>query len=422
MNISAGIRRILGNGHDVEAAISGIRNRYDEDNHEVGANILETANRYRRYQQLALIDPYVSTSLLKLGLTIGRGFETYVEDGGAREAKELVDGWAAEVNLDMAVASIGRLLARDGTVVLYMPRKGDTITALQPLPMQYATLLPRGMKPKQATGQVLKGEVELAVLNESGTPTTFSRDEFALFRLNHEGTLMADILGRQALGIYGVSLLEPIDRTIKHRLDILEGYTRAIRRYGIGRLHIDYKAVESLIEQGRYEEAKGIMDKVKLSMEQLEQNEDIVGAGFEVKPITTGQSIDIVGIKESLERDIAVGLLQDELTTGKASGSTFASSYVAQTDRILVLQSIQRQIRRVLEREVIGRQCELWGLEPSVKLKFDELVKPKRELRDMLKLYLNGVLTESELRESVGLAPRSDAQERQDTVVSAAGR
>ena len=404
MNISAGIKRILGNGHDVEAAISGIRNRYDEDNHEVGANILETANRYRRYQQLTLIDPYVATSLLKLGLTIGRGFETYVEEGD-EQPKDAIDEWAAQVNLDMAVAAIGRLLARDGTVVLYMPVRGDTITALQPLPMQYTTLLPRGVQPKAATGQILKGDVDTAVLNETSTPTTFSRDEFALFRLNHEGSLMTDILGRQTLGIYGTSLLEPIDRTIKHRLDILEGYTRAIRRYGIGRLHIDYKAVESLIEQGRYEEAKGIMDKVKLSMEQLEQNEDIVGAGFEVKPITTGQSIDIVGIKESLERDIAVGLLQDELTTGKASGSTFASSYVAQTDRILVLQSIQRQIRRVLEREVIGKQLELWGMDTIVKLQFDDLVQHEINIRDALELNLNAKISDRELRGIAGLPP-----------------
>ncbi len=404
MDIGTSIRRIMGGG-EVEAAISGIRKRYDDDE-TVGATYLTTSNRYVRYQQLTLIDPYVATSLLKLGLTLGRGFETYVEEGRNETLKEEIDSWAAEVNLDAAVATIGRLLARDGTVVLYMPRRGDTITALQVLPMQYTTLLPRGVKPKTHPAGILKGDVERAVLNEAATPTVFARDEFALFRINHEGYTCQDIMGRQTLGIYGISLLEPIDRTIKHRLDILEGYARGIRRYGIGRLHIDYKAVQSLIEQGRYEEAKAVMDKVKSSIEQLEQNEDIVGAGFEVKPITTEQAIDIVGIKESLERDIAVGLLQDEATTGKAAGTTFASSYVSQSDRLMVLESMQRQIRRVLERDVIGRQCELWGYEPIVRIRFDELIKPKRDPKDMLELYLNGVITEEELRESVGLPPR----------------
>ncbi|MHC1602059.1 MAG: hypothetical protein ACXQS4_02390, partial [Methermicoccaceae archaeon] len=173
---------------DVEAAISGIRKRYDDD-YKVGDAYLETSNRYVRYQQLTLIDPYVATSLLKLGLTLGRGFETYSDDENLKEA---IDGWAAEVNLDAAVASIGRLLARDGTVVVYMPCKGDTISTLQLLPMQYTTLLPKGVKPKQMTGAVLKGDIDTAVLNESGTPTTFEREEIAIFRLNHEGYTCTD--------------------------------------------------------------------------------------------------------------------------------------------------------------------------------------------------------------------------------------
>jgi len=408
MNISASIKRLFQHD-DVGASIGGLKNRYDEDSHEVGAYTTEKrgANRYKRYQQLALIDPYVSTSLLKFGLTIGRGYETYVEgEEKTNQAKDEIDKWAAEVNLDMAVSAIGRLLARDGTVVLYLPRKGNTITALQPLPMQYTTLLPKGVSPKATGVNTLKGDVEMAVLNENtAKPTTFSRDEFALFRLNHEGTVMTDISGRPTLGIYGVSLLEAVDRTIKHRQDIIEGYTKAIRRYGIGRLHIDHKALEPLVAEGRLEEVNKILTAVKAEMAEIEQNEDLVGVGFDVKPITTGQSIDIVGIKESLERDIAVGLLQDETTTGKASGSTFASSYVAQTDRILVLQSIQRQIRRVLEREVIGRQLELWGMDTIVKLQFDDLVQHEINIRDALELNLNTKISDRELRGIAGLPP-----------------
>jgi len=390
---------------DIEAAISGITKRYDDD-HEVGDVLLDTSNRYVRYQQLTLIDPYVATSLLKLGLTIGRGFETYAEGADAEATKEMIDEWAREVNLDAAVATIGRLLARDGTVVVYMPRRGDTITALQPLPMQYTTLLPRGVKPKSHPTNILKGDVEMAVLNEAATPTVFERDEFALFRLGHEGYTCSDILGRQTLGIYGISLLEPISRTIKHRLDILEGFARAVKRYGIGRLHIDYHALEPLLEAGRYSEAKTIMDKVREEMERLQQNEDIVGTGFEVKPLFTKFDLDIVEIKESLERDIAVGLLQNEITMGKASGSTYASSYVSERDRLMVLESMQRQIRRVLEREVIGRQCELWGYLPCVRIRFDALTEPRSDVRGLLELYLNGIITEAELRERVGLAPK----------------
>ena len=72
----------------------------------------------------------------------------------------------------------------------------------------------------------MKGDIEKAVLMESeagnNKHTTMDRDEFALIRLFHEGDFTKDILGRET---YGVSLLEPLTRTLKNHTDLTEGFS-----------------------------------------------------------------------------------------------------------------------------------------------------------------------------------------------------
>ncbi|RLG22216.1 hypothetical protein DRN72_02575 [Methanosarcinales archaeon] len=350
----------------IQASLSAIP-RITSDDYRVGNYYLDTSNRFIRYEQLSQIDPYVATSLLKLGLTISSGFEL---SGGVKELEK----WAVGVNLDHVIATVARLLARDGTVVLHLEWDGDTISSLTPLPMRYITLLPKGVRPKEIPTHILKGRVDRAVVQEESVPTVFNREEFALFRLFPEGNVCTDIMGRTTLGLYGISLLDPIDRIVKYKLDLLEGFTKAVRRYGMGRLHIDMKGLEPLLHEGRFEEIKKVLDDVKEEMQKLEQNEDIVGVGFEVKPLTpTTGATDILGLKESLERDIAIALLQSEITTGKARGSTYASSYVSEKDRLNVLMSMQRQIKRVFERDVLIPQMRAWGYDEMVEMRFSPL-------------------------------------------------
>ncbi|MHC1625258.1 MAG: hypothetical protein ACXQS2_04600 [Methermicoccaceae archaeon] len=352
------------------ASLSGVpRIRHDE--HVVGNYYLNTTNRFIRYEQLACADPYVSTGLIRLGLTVAGGLKVEVE--GTPSLKEDVYEWADGLGLSPMMGVIARLLARDGTVVLHIGWEGDTITSLTPLPMAHTTLLPKGVKVGEMPPHMLRGEVRTAVLSEMSSPTVFDRSEFSLFRLFPHGYTCEDIIGRQTLGIYGVSLLEPLERTVKYRLDLLESFAQSARRHGLGRLYINLKAMEPLLAEGRHGEIKQVIDDVKREMAGLEQNQDIVGVGLDVRPIGTPEGLDIVPIKESLERDIAIGLLQSEVTTGKAKGSTYASSYVSERDRLRVLNAIRRHIAAVLEHEVVRPQIAAWGYGSEARLKLDAL-------------------------------------------------
>ena len=105
--------------------------------------------------------------------------------------------------------------------------------------MQYTTLLPEGITPGQKVKELIKGDVEKAVLMESEATknkhTTMDRDEFALIRLFHEGYFTKDIFDRENYGLYGVSLLESLTRTLKNHIELTEDFSRNMQRYGVGR-------------------------------------------------------------------------------------------------------------------------------------------------------------------------------------------
>ena len=67
--------------------------------------------------------------------------------------------------------------------------------------MQYTTLPPDGIIPGQKITELMKGDIEKTVLIESEASkqkhTTMDREEFALFRLFHEGYFTKDILNIQ---------------------------------------------------------------------------------------------------------------------------------------------------------------------------------------------------------------------------------
>ena len=132
-----------------------------------------------------------------------------------------------KIQLRNKAQNIARCVVRDGTAVAYLPINQKTgIETIHIQPMQYTTLLPEGITPGQKVKELMKGDIEKAVLMESeagkNKHTTMDRDEFVLIRLFHEGDFTKDILGRET---YGVSLLEPLTRTLKNHTDLTEGFS-----------------------------------------------------------------------------------------------------------------------------------------------------------------------------------------------------
>ena len=211
-----------------------------------------------------------------------------LEAKGNRSLQQEMDEWAYRTGLKNKYQNIARCLVRDGTTAVYLPaEKKGGIKEIEILPMKYITLLPQGITPGTSVNTLLKGEVEKIILNESRSTehnikhTAFERDETALFRIFHEGYFMKDNMGRETYGLYGVSMLEPVERPIKNLLDLNEGYATYMRRYGVGRLFINVPLIEQMRAEGRYGEAKDLLEDIIASQRKLAPNEDIIGGGTE---------------------------------------------------------------------------------------------------------------------------------------------
>lgn len=402
-------------GKTVRAAIVGMPRRTstkDEPTLRFGDFEIDNTNPFIKYEQLGSVD-IVSDAIDRVALEIASGFELYVENDNAR-AQDILDevnAWAAEVNLDALLFNIAREFIEKGTVCVYLPQKKGKIETLEILPMRYVTLLPEGVSPGSMPTYILKGEIKTIYIQEGlkGTEIkqqNYERDEVAIFRHNHKTHFFKDVKGRMTYGMYGRSFLDKIEWRLEKYFDLLESYRRFVNRYGYGRLFINYHVLEEMLREGRYKEVESILKDATEKQAQIEENQDFIGTGFQVQQLETKTGLDILGMKESLERDIATALLQSEVTSGKARGTTFASAYLTEEDRIRVLESLRRQIRRTLEREVIRKQLQLLGYEDvMVKIRFDPLKTEKYDLRTLVEAYSLDLITMAEWRERAGFPP-----------------
>jgi hypothetical protein len=402
--------------------LMGASSAYDlKSRDETGATTLfgeyriDNKNQYLRYSQLSLITPHTFIPLAKLGLSIISGFRLDAAEG-AENIETDISTWADNIHLRNKIQNIARCTVRDGTALAYLPENKNTgIETIHIQPMQYTTLLPEGIIPGQEVTTLMKGDIAQAVLMESQAQnqkhTTMERDEFALFRLFHEGYFTKDILNRETYGIYGVSLLEPLTRTIKNLSDLTEGFSSNMRRYGVGRLHINLPLVEKLRAEGKYEKAKTLLQDTIASIQKLSPNQDLVTGGAEATPIPGTQAPGVREMKQSYEKDIHIGLLQSGVSMGDTKGSTYASGYLAEEDRYIILESIQELIRQTVQTEIIDKQLDHLGQEPgAVQVKVDKLDVPYVDYNTLTDARINGDITEKEYRLALGF-PEEKTQE-----------
>jgi len=385
-------------------------------------------NTFEKYAQLSIITPHVFIPLIKLGLSTVSGLKLELPPEpmgtGSDDLLIKMTEWAQYIGLANKVQNIARCMMRDGTTVVSIGREPiDTtimnrdiinptngITALSVLPMQYMTLLTEAESTGVKKGVLIKGDPTIAILNEAKKTADaglvrFERAEFALFRLFNEGYFMNDILGRETYGIYGASLIEPITRPIKGLLDLTEGFGAYMRRYGINRLNINLPIVEDLRREGRYEEAKTILQDTIGAMKKLGAHEDMVSGGADVTAISSGAVPSVRDMKESYEADIQVGLLQSPLTMGKASGTTYASGFLSEADRMVIVESIQAIILDVVQAEIINPQLIAYGAtNGAVIVTAVDLTVPVIDPQVMTDARLNNDITMGEYRASLGLS------------------
>ena len=399
----------------VKASLSGIRRQSTENAKEIkiGDFVIDNSNPFKKYQQFGSLD-IVSNPLDKAALEMTSEFKIYSEDKNQEKDMVQLNEWATNIELDMHIFTVIRELLEKGTVVVYVPQQSD-IKELEILPMEYVTLLPKGIKPGATPDHLIKGKVEKIIVNEDSTSSevkkdTLKRKEVMLYRFKHKTHHFNDIKNRATFGIYGQSIIQKVEWRLEYYFNLLESYKKFIKRYGYGRLFFNSQFMAKLLESESYETFKKMRDDMIKEQETMEENQDILGIGMEAKQLETGTNLDILGLKESLEQDIASMLFGSEISTGKQKATTYASAYVVDQNRIRILESYKKQIKHPIE-QLVRKQAENMGIKntENIKVQFSKLDTARYSAREIAELCTKTVIDEDEGRELLGLKPRIKA-------------
>lgn len=361
-----------------------------------GISNFDTTNRFRYYQQLTTASPYVSVPLNKLGMMIPKGLTL---DGKPAILKDFTK-WAQKTILIEQAGTIARLLCRDGTII-GRPNGDIGKFYFYPALMSQTTILPEGIKPKSKPTDIMQPPDGTVYTNEGlRGQAEVKLEELVIGRINAWDYVQEDIKKRETYGLYGASLLDPLELSIRNLLNINKGYVTFVKRYGMGRYHYDHVMLEKLTEAGIItpDDAAKYHDEWLEDNKNLSENEDISAVGLKINPIDAKGSLDVMGFKESLETEIQIGLFQSPLTMGKASGTTYASSYLVEEDRLVVLEGLQTITKSLLQEHVNRRLLKMGKQEDLITVEFEELSRIKLTASEVQEMYNTGVVERDEYR------------------------
>lgn len=366
----------------------------------------DQTNRFTFYQQLSTCNPHVSTGLNKLGLSLVKGMSF---DGKRTTVKEFKE-YAKKANFTNQIQTIARILCRDGTYIakpVYGANGGNF--RLVPFLMPYSTILPEGINPGDTPKTIMQHGKELektrfCVYEKQDGEEVLEWDQVVYGNYNEYDSVQTDIKNRKTYGLYGSSLLVPLIPSIQNLLDIDQGFISFVKKYGNGRYIFNFRLVEELVKQEiiNPEDGQGIIDDWCEKHKHLSENEDIVGAGIEVYTPDPKGSLNITEFKRSLETEIQIGLFQSPLTMGQASGTTYASSYMVEEDRMLVLEGLQDIIESITNQAINMRLAAIRKPLDSVTVQFEELSLEKLTMTELQEMYNTDVISKSEFRKRGG--------------------
>lgn len=392
-------------GGNILLASTGIT-RADVSTSFGGYTGFDTSNRFAYYSQLARCTPHALTALMKYGLSLVKGLKfgaTYEADA------EEFENWSKRVNFFEQAQTVATLVGLNGTFVGTVTGTVEELR-LRPVLMSKLTILPENVKPGESGNTILEPPVAQFIIDEASNDSrVILKPEMVVYgsSLAYLG-VQYDILNRETYGIYGISLMESIEMSIRYLLAINKGYTAFVSKYGNGRYVFDFAILKDIVDKGimTYSDAQKAVDDWMEKHKNLKQNEDIAGIGLDVKAIDANGSLDVLAFKKSLENDIDIGLFQSPLSMGDSKGSTYAAGYVSENDRMMVLESQQRCVRSILQ-QFVDKRLVLMGKAPgSVWVMIDELSKPIMQASDITEWVGMGIISEEDARAWAGFSKK----------------
>lgn len=358
-------------------------------------------NRFFRYQQLVKSTPYASIGMRKLKTSLTKGLDF---DGKSRRQVEEFRKWAKRTNFIGQVQNVAGSLFRDGTFCGVLNGNNPDTLKLQPLLMAHTTILPDGVTHGQGSKVLLQPPVKEFVINEGSTgeiqEKTYKASEVVYGALDEWDSVQLDIRERETCGLYGESLIDPIELSIRYLHIINQGYVEFVKKYGMGRYSYSFPILERLLEQNIIDFSV-FQTEIETWMEDnknLSQNEDLVGI-VKAEAIDAKGSLDIMEFKKALETDIQLGFLQSDLSMGDSKGSTYAAGYVSENSRMVALENLQLNLSNIVN-DFINRRLVLQNKsEDSVEIIFDELSLPQMTAGEITEWYTTGILTKEQALE-----------------------
>lgn len=360
----------------------------------------QKTNRYVYYQQL-LDSSELASSILR-GM-VSMFLEGLRFDSENEALAQDFNDWAFNTGFKKELLEFGQYCFRDGTFIA--AGGGDYLNfTFTPMLMENVTILPAGIKPKEAAaGKLLKAPAVQILLNEiDPTSTVIPFDPFNVIYVTFERwrKKQLDNMGRNTHGLYGTSLLIPIERHIRAIKLLDEIDLEYMQQAGLGTLLVDMPDLYADLAAKKItsEAADGILASMEEKIGNKAANDILVTYGCKFDTLGMPPSpLDPISLIKRHSEAIRTGMHSTDLTQGDSKGSTYAAGSVSQNVNFLTLEGVREVVLEIV-RQCINLRLRVGGKEPGlVWAEVDPLRIEPLAARDLLEMINSGNAPREEL-------------------------
>lgn len=393
------------------AAIQGLPNTRDTQTpgqEYFGRFEINTSNIFDKYYAIARggMNGQVSRAFINLSLKMTNGITVV----GEERAQDSIDEAMTFIDFKTLSQDISRSLCEMGTVIVPMKDSDGNYTVPKIHPINYITLITEnetiGSIP---TDTLIHGNINRIVhAEEDDGQIIYNREDVALFRFWSGTNYFTDIKGRSTFGLWGESMVPAIETPLKSLMNASYYYDDFIKRYGMGRLHIDMKMLSELYKDDKI--SKDIADNAQqaeaAAFQDIKANEDIITVGEDVEMIDVQQAFDITKFFEFREKQIDRALLQSDIASGTVASGWTGTGAAVSIQELITLQSLRDTFFHTLKNEVVVPYLEDMNISTdSILIYAEPLSQITVAHRDLLEMAEVGAIAKSELRQRAGFPP-----------------
>jgi hypothetical protein len=391
------------------AAISGLPDTRDSaitGTTYFGRYKLDTSNVFAGYYAIAReISGQVSRGFKNIALKITNGARIV---GDERDADKIQDLMKA-IDFSSVLQNIVRYTCEMGTCVTGLKTTDGKYTVPQILPMSSITLL----TDRETVGTInnrliIHGPVTKIVLDEGkANQIIYNRDDVGLFRIWAGGHEFKDIKGRDTFGIYGESMVVGVEGPLKSLLNASYYYDEFIKRYGLGRLHINMKLLADMLLDKKITTvaAAETREGTTAALQKIGANEDLITMGEEVSMIESKTGFNIVPYLELRERQINHALLQSDIGAGEVGSAWTSAGTAVSAQELVTLQSLRDTLFQMFMEEIVIPRLDEFSLDPrTISIVAEPLSQAPVPYRDLIEMRDRGDITQGEMRTRAGFS------------------